>query len=239
MNSAIRRNLILITLAILGALAFHYAPPSIKTYSILPRDPSEPLPLETFSDSGVTGTSKISMDQSSEALHLDILLNAPEGKDSWAGIGWTLTDANWMFMDTLYVKIRGTGVSEAQLKLLTFDPDHTDPTNRDTYRQVLKEIPVTSAWTTLAIPTEQLYVPEWWYQQQKVARDLDSKHLEQVFRFDFLPAANSPRNAPISIDIASITASGTSSRNLALLLGYWFILMIFAIGANPNKESKK
>lgn len=232
MNSALKRNLFLVALALLGALVYHFAPPSIKTHSILPSN----LVLETFSDSGSVGNSSIHLSKQNQGLAMDIVLNAPEGKDAWAGIGWDLMDANWMFMDTLFVKIRGTGTTEAQLKLLTFDPDHTNPENRDTYRQVLKEVPIGSDWKLLAIPTDYFYVPDWWYQQQGVSHDLDSKHLEKVLRLDFQPSAKSPRQTPIHIEIESIQAYGKSSRNVAILLGYWFILMIFALGTNPNKR---
>lgn len=239
MNSAFPRILFLVALALLGGVAFHYAPPSTTTYHIFPAFAQNHARMESFSDSGVTGNSSIRISQVDSTLHMDMTLLAPEGKDAWAGVGWYLQDANWLFMDTLFIRIRGTGFSEAQLKLLTFDPDHTVPTDRATYRQVLKEIAIRSEWQLIAIPTDHFYVPDWWYTQQNVSRKLDSKHLEKVYRLDLQPAANSPRNAPMTMDVQVLNAFGTSSRNLAILLGYWLVLMTVAIGTNPNRRIRK
>ena len=240
MHHSARKYAILLLLALMGVGVYVGAPSPRKSLRLVP-SPAARAVLETFSDSGVTGKSHVTLADRGDTLVAAITLSAPQGKDAWAGIGWRIADlggnkANWTFMDTLHVQIRAQGISEVQLTILTFDPDHTKPTDRSTYRQMIKEIPVKSEWTSIALPAELFYIPEWWYAQQGVDRKLDSKHLEGVFRLDLSPSPGAPREVPLQIEVRSLDLVGKSSRNLAILLGYILLLTLIALGTNPNKR---
>lgn len=235
MNSALRTYLLLLVLASIGIALFRFAPPSRNSVTLSPSTKYS-AQMESFSDSGVTGSSQIQIVKKNNPIQANMVLIAPADQPSWAGFGWLLNDANWSFMDTLYLEVRGQGFSELELKILTFDPDHTKPENRSSYRQVIKEVAISSQMQKIAIPTEQFYIPDWWYSQEGVSKDLDSKHLEKVYRIDIQPSSKTPRNVPLLLEIQSVTITGTSSRNLAILLGYLFLLMIIALGTNPHKR---
>jgi len=227
--------MILLALAAFGVLVYRLAPPSRTVIHLTPSLELQNA-METFSDSGVTGKSWVHLLHRDSPIDAMLYLDAPAEKDSWAGFGWLLHESNWSFMDTLYVEARAEGFDEIQFKILTFDPDHTNRQDRSTYRQLSKEIPVTREWQTLQIPTNDFYIPDWWYKQQGVDPKLDSKHLEKVYRLDIQPSDQAPRFVPLHLEIRSVTVVGSSSRNTAILLGYLFILMLTTLGTNPHKR---
>jgi hypothetical protein len=235
---SLRKYLIILAFATLGVVVYFLAPPS---RTVIRLTPSLELQndIETFSDSGVTGKSWVRMKHKDSPIEAELYLDAPAEKNSWAGFGWLLRESNWSFMDTLYVEVRAQGFDELQFKILTFDPDHTDRKNRSSYRQLNKEIPVSREWQTICIPTNDFYIPDWWYKQQGVDPILNSKHLESVYRLDVQPSEQAARFVPLQLEIRSMTAVGASSRNTAILLGYLFILMITTLGTNPNKRSSQ
>lgn len=235
MQSAFRRYLVLLTLAIAGIVVYRLVPFSGATQIVFPSVLSR-TPV-TFSDSGVTGTSQIILSVQDTLVESKILLDAPMDKDCWAGFGWNLK-SNWSFMDTLFLEVRAEGFSELQLYVLTFDPDHSINDSADTYRQLVKEFPVSTNWQRIAVPAEQFYIPDWWYAQQGVDRSLDNKHLESVRRISIQPSARSPRGVPLRLELRRLEAVGASNRNQAILLGYLFLLTLVALGTNPNWRRK-
>jgi len=234
MKPAFKKYLLLLLLASAGLAVFHVAPPSLKTLQLLP---SQDLSaIAAFSDNTASGHSVIHLLTQDSLISTQIVLDTSSGRDVWAGFGWKLSDANWSFIDTVFLDIRCVGCSEVQLKLLTYDPDVSKRDDFSTYRQLVKEIPVSGNWQRIALPAEHFYVPEWWYQQHKVDKSLDSKHLESVARFDIQPSSQAPRGTSINLEVRSLTMVGSSPRNAAILLGYLFLLMLFVLGTNPHRR---
>jgi len=230
--------MILLGFALLGILVYHFAPVSRTVVPVIPA-PIFAQEVETFFNLDSGNRSSVTLLSKDSPLSANLFLQSPAGKEAWAGIGWPLHDANWSFMDTFYVEMRADGLKEVQFKILTYDPDHTNPEDRDTYRQVVKEVPVTSDWVKIAVPSEDFYIPDWWYVQQKVSHSLSSKHFERVYRLAVQAETSSPRNVPLKLEIRSLTIVGRNNYYLGFLLVYLFILTLFAIGTHPNPSSKR
>jgi hypothetical protein len=234
MKSAITKYLFLLVLALIGFFVYSKAPSPRKVISIAPSTEFSKS-LQTYADSSSEGQSRVALAQVGSTILCKTTFAPASKKDVWAGFGWDL-DQNWDFMDTLYLEVRASGIPELELKLLTYDPDYSKAGDPSTYRQVVKEVPVSNQWQKLAIAAEHFYVPDWWYTQTGVSKNLDSRHFEQVLRLNIQPSSKAPRGVPLEFEVRSLTLTGTNSRNLAIFLGYLFVLMIFALGVNPHKR---
>lgn len=225
-------------LAVLGIVVYRHIPAERTVLQLVPSSEFRRA-IEVFNDSMAGGASRIRLEESQTGgLRAHMHLSAPEGQDAWAGFGWLLQESNWTFVDSLYIEVRTDNLEEIELKLLTFDPNHTRRTDRNTYKQIVKELPVSSRWHTLAVPIDHFYIPQWWFAQQGVDPKFDSKHLERVFRLDIRPSSHAPQGQDLRIEVRSLVVVGSSNRNFAILFVYLFLLMVVALGGYPRMRRR-
>jgi|GEM_PF-3330742 len=234
LTEKVRLSLALV-LGIAGTVVFLTTPPSTQTI-ILPSSASGASQIESFSDASNGGGSSLHMQISDSGILLNAVLDSNKTKDAWAGVGWNIRERNWSFVDTLYFDVRVKGVQKILIKALTKDPDHSVEGEKETYRQLEKEFAASREWTRIAVPAEHLYIPDWWYDQRKVPRQHDNKHLEDVRRLDLLFPPESPRGVPLELEIRSVTLFGGTSKNLAYFSGYIFLLLLLVVGRNPYRR---
>jgi hypothetical protein len=121
------------------------------------------------------------------------------------------------------------------MKIWTYDPDVTDDSKKLTFRQLIKEVPVSEEMQRIAIPMEQFYVPDYWFEQTGAKKDLTQRHLESVARVEIAPGWKTPRDKPFTLKIHRIEVRGVSNLTLGILLGVLLFVAILAIGGKKKK----
>ena len=166
---------------------------------------------------------------------------------AWCGLLWNFDPQgeknyrNWMFVDSLVFDIDAKGTDEILVKVWTYDPDVTDIEKVQTFKLLLKEIPLKAGRQRIAIPMEQLYTPEFWYENAGVDQKYNKRHQESVARFEITPGWNQPRGKAFSVKVHSISANGVSNFYFGVVLFAFLIITIIAVGRSHkvhNDEDK-
>ena len=181
---------------------------------------------------------------SDSTLSFSCMLGTDTTKSAWCGLLFDLSRGeealyrNWTFVDSLIFDLESSGTDEVLVKVWTFDPDVTDIKKPRTFRLLMKEIPLTKGRQRIAIPFEQFYTPDFWFDDEHVDRKLNRRHQETVARVEFAPGWNQPRGKKFSLKLYSVTAQGVSNVFFGALMFIMLGLMIVAIGRTHsyNKE---
>lgn len=237
MNSYFKRYLIIAVLAILAIFVYSRIPPSRKSIAIWPAN--DLSHLKSFANTGDV-SSALTFGAIKDQLNIAILLNASDPTQAWASLQFDLKKIhggvmNWLFMDSLIIELSTYDTPELMLKVLTWDPDVSQSEDPSTYRILIKELPLSKGLQHIAIPAEHLYVPDWWYTQRGVSKDLDSKHLEGVTHFEISTTEKTPLAKQVRIDIQQIRVEGPKRTNFVILLAFLFVLALAAIGLKPTQ----
>lgn len=223
----------LLLVALLMIATYVIAPTPQWQTQIFPGQTPNRLAFDSHSHASWTGDSLVSK--------LVYTLQSPAKTDAYASGGWTMDpkrkiSLNWSFLDTIHLEIRGTGCSEALLRILTFDPDYSKEDKEETYRPLLKEIPLEAQWKQISLVAEELYIPDFWYTQQGIAKKYDRKYLETPRVFEFANGWNCPHHQESTIEIRSIVLQGSSNRYFGWLVFGLLSLTIVALGLPKTKH---
>jgi len=227
-------------LGLLGIVVYILLPERIRSESLVPAS-VKGAKFYMYDDSADGGGSRAYLSHSDTLVLFDFALGKNPGKSPYCGFGWdfSLKKRNWSFMDSLILEIRASGMQQVIVKVMTFDPDYTREGENNTLRPLIKEIAVNGEWRRIAIPVEELYVPEYWYKDNGISTRYDSKHLEGVVRVEIAPGWEEARGKPLGLQIRSFQASGASNLYFGLLVGWLLLLLIAAIGVRtPDRSSK-
>lgn len=235
------------TYTILAIIAFVV----IAIYVMLPKDRfaetvfplGESAKVSAYDDNANGGTSVIQMNATDSLVTFQCALSADKKKPAWCGLVFDFDPNgekkyhNWKNVDTLYLDIDVAGTNEINIKTWTFDPDVTDLQHPETFRLLLKEVPVRTGRNKIAIPFEQLYIPDFWYDDRGVKRSRNRPHHEGVARFEISAGWNQPRGANFAVAVREVSVSGVSNKTYGIFLFIILGLMIVAIGrSHPVKE---
>ena len=209
---------------------------------------SEGVTLDKYDDRLDGGSSEASMDLHDSSADFSCTLGTDTAVFAWCGLLWNFDPQgeknyrNWMFVDSLVFDIDAKGTDEILVKVWTYDPDVTDIEKVQTFKLLLKEIPLKAGRQRIAIPMEQLYTPEFWYENAGVDQKYNKRHQESVARFEITPGWNQPRGKEFSLKIYAITAVGVSNFYFGIVLGVFLLLTIVAVGRrhhlkNDSEES--
>ena len=194
-----------------------------------------------YDDRSDGGLSDARMGMVDSVLDFECELKGDSSKDAWCGLIWNLDPeqkgnyANWTLVDSVIVELSGKNIDEIVIKIWTYDPDVTDSQKKLTFRQLIKEVPVTKEMQRIAIPMEQFYVPDYWFEQTGADKKLTQRHQEAVARVEIIPGWKMPRNALFSLKIRKIEVLGVSNFALGILLGVFLFIAILAIGGKKKK----
>jgi hypothetical protein len=240
------------TYAILAAIAaavlivYSLLPDSYFTESVFPLE--ENVTVFGYDDLADGGESSVRTDIGDSVLSFSCRLGMDTTKGAWCGLLWN-TDPdsageyrNWTFVDTLVFDIESHGTKEVLVKVWAFDPDVPDPSKPKTFRLLMKELPLQEGRHRVALPFEQFYTPDFWYEDGKIDRTLNRRHQETVARVEIAPGWNQPRGKEFSLKIYAITAVGVSNFYFGIVLGVFLLLTIVAVGRrhhlkNDSEES--
>ena len=208
---------------------------------------SEGVTLDKYDDRLDGGASEASMDLRDSSADFSCTLGTDTAVFAWCGLLWNFDPQgeknyrNWMFVDSLVFDIDAKGTDEILVKVWTYDPDVTDIEKVQTFKLLLKEIPLKAGRQRIAIPMEQLYTPEFWYENAGVDQKYNKRHQESVARFEITPGWNQPRGKAFSVKVRSISANGVSNFYFGVVLFAFLIITIIAVGRSHkvhNDEDK-
>lgn len=203
----------------------------------------EGVSVEFFDDVFEGGSSKVAFMKSDSALHFQCALGMDEEKPTWCGIVWDFDRynkknyRNWTLVDTLYLDLEVSGTKELLVKVWAYDSDVTDIENKGTFRLHLKEVPVRNGNNRISIPMEELYTPDFWYNDNGVdKKTYKRRHLESVARVELAPGWNQARGRRFTIAVHEISARGVSNLAFGAVLILFVILTIVAIGFSSKHK---
>ncbi len=193
------------------------------------------------------GLSETSFALADSSLAFSCMLGSDTTKSAWCGLLFDLGQGekalyrNWTFVDSLIFELESSGTDEILVKVWTFDPDVTVIKKPRTYRLLMKEIPLTQGRQRIAMPFEQFYTPDFWFEDEHVDRELNRRHQETVARVEFAPGWNQPRGKKFSLKLYSVTAKGVSNFAFGVVMFIMLGLTIVAIGRTHsyNKEHEE
>lgn len=189
------------------------------------------------------GLSQIEFAAGDSTLEFSCTLGPEGSKGGWCGILFQLGDVankkfrKWNFVDTVYLDVESNGTNEILLKIWTFDPDVTVLDNSNTFRLLLKEVPLKGDREKVAIPMDDFYTPDFWFDEygQKSARNRRS--LESVARVEISSGWNQPRGQTYSIKLHQLSVSGVSNLYFGITLVLILLVVIAAIGLRHPKKN--
>lgn len=197
---------------------------------------SENISVTTYDDQSDGGSSTAGLSIIDTTLLFKCQLHNDKTKPAWCGLIWNFDSDNqknyhnWTFVDSLILDISSQNIKEIIIKIWTYDPDVTDITKKNSFRPLIKEWPLKGGKERIAIPMSHLYVPEFWYEQNSVNRDLKQRHQESIARFEITPGWNVARNSEFSISINSVEVKGISNLSFGVILLFFLVVTSIAIG---------
>ena len=206
---------------------------------------SEGVTLDKYDDRLDGGSSEAFMELRDSSVDFSCVLGTDTSKFAWCGLLWNFDPQgdknyrNWTFVDSLVFDIDVKGTDEILVKVWTYDPDVTDIEKVATFKLLLKEIPVKAGRQRIAIPMEQLYTPDFWYETAGVDPKYNKRHQESVARFEITPGWNQPRGKAFSVKVLSISANGVSNIYFGAVLIAFLIITIIAVGRRHKGHDEK
>lgn len=224
---------ILAVLSVIAVLVYWLVPERHFSEYVYPL--GETTVLSVYDDRADGGMSDAGLSLKDSALIFSCKLHTGEAP-AWCGLLWNFAPdsaaqfRNWMLVDSVVFNIEVHGTDEFLMKLWTFDPDVTDPLNKFSFRPLIKEVKVKEGMQRVVVPMSDLYVPEYWFKDQKVDKDLELKHQEAVARLELTAGWNAKRGKPFSIKIYSIEGKGVSSFALGIMIFFFLAIVTIAVG---------
>ena len=197
---------------------------------------SEEVSLDKYDDKSDGGSSEADLKLSESAAEFSCTLGADTTKFAWCGLLWNFDPKNeeeyrnWTFVDTVYVDVEASGISEIIVKIWTFDPDVTDIEKPVSFKLLLKEVSLKAGMQHVAIPMEQFYTPDFWYETAGVDKKFNKRHQENVARVEIVPGWNHPRGKQFTLTVKGVVATGVSNLYFGLVLIAFILFTIVAVG---------
>lgn len=232
---------LLALLGLIGIVIYALLPARERFENLLPT-PKALGEFYVYDDSSSGGSSRAYLSPSDTLVLFDFALGADTSKPAYCAFGWDFAKKgrrNWSFMDSVVLEVRATGMDQVILKVMTHDPDYSREGENATLRPLIKEVPVSGQWQRIAVAVEDLYVPDYWYQDNGVKTRNDSKHLESVVRFEFSPGWEVSRGKPLGLQVRQIQVRGASNLYFGLLVGWLLLLIVAALGVRTPDRSTK
>ena len=226
--------IILSAIAAVVLLAYLLLPKVSFEEKVFPLE--EGVTLLAYDDQGDGGLSRIEFEKKSDAIFFRCTLGEDTTLAAWCGLLWnfdpdsTKLYRNWSLVDSLIFDLEVQGTQEVLVKLWTYDPDITDIKKAKTFRLLMKELPLQKGHNRVAIPIDQLYTPDFWYEDVKTESGNKHTHLETSARLEIAPGWNQARGKTFSLKINSIKAIGISNFSFGIVLFIFVVLTIIAVG---------
>ncbi len=198
-----------------------------------------------YDDQTDGGNSQIESSVDSSALNFSCTLGADTSKGAWCGIVFSLSDVKkenfrkWNFVDSVILDIEAYGTSEILLKIWTFDSDITKLDEWQSFRLLLKEVPLSDGRQRIAVAMDDFYTPDFWTEKYGKESSGGRRFLETTARLEITSGWNQPRGKRYSLNIRDISVSGVSNLYFGLAMIAIILVVVAAIGLrHPKSEDK-
>jgi hypothetical protein len=142
---------------------------------------------------------------------------------------------NWNLMDSLTLFLEASAnFKELIVQVLTFDPDHSDLEKRGTMKPVMKELKLTPGKKRYSIYMDNLYTPDYWFEQQKARNNGNMKRFSAVTGLEMFSGWANKAGEPLELKIENICIEGQSNVSFVVLVCFLGILIIIATGARSK-----
>ena len=152
----------------IAILAIYFLLPD-RNFSEVVFPAPEGTAFDKYDDKSDGGSSEAALSIKDSTAKFTCTLGADTAAPAWCGLLWNFDPEgnkdyrNWTFVDTIFLDLEATGTTQLLLKVWTFDPDVTDIGKSETFKLLLKEVPVRAGRQKIALPMEELYTPDFWY----------------------------------------------------------------------------
>lgn len=155
--------------------------------------------------------------------------------EGYAGVKWSAPDAgshsDLSFYDTLIIQ---TEPAPEKMTLLltirTLDPKYSSVEDQSTWKVNTKEFKIQPGQLETFVALKELYVPEWWFQQNNANPNDNEKFLNRSLSVEISPDYSMPAGTESSLVITSIKARGYSNQNFGILMIVILFLIILSVG---------
>lgn len=229
-------------LAVLVLVVYSLIPESSFVENIFPLE--EGVSVIHYDDRNDGGSSTATLMKSDSSMKFECVLGTDTTAYAWCGMLWNFDPdtleafRNWTFVDSLVLDIETSGTKEILVKLWAFDPDVTDLKKPRSFRLLMKEVTVSGGRERIAIPMDQFYTPDFWYEGEHVDRELKSRHQESMARVEVAPGWDQPRGVHFSIVFHGVCAKGLSNFWFGVVLFAFLGLTIVAVGFRHHKKNE-
>ena len=237
-----KKTYAVLAVAAIAILAIYFLLPDRNFAEIIFPVP-EGATLEKYDDRSDGGSSEASLVLADSSASFSCTLGADTAAPAWCGLLWNFDPEgkkdykNWTFVDTVFLDVKATGTTQVLLKVWTFDPDVTDPEKSQTFKLLMKEVPVQSGRQKIAIPMEELYTPDFWYGNAGVDPKYNKRHQESVARVEIAPGWEQARGTTFSVTFYGFSASGVSNFYFGIVLFSFLALTIIAVGRRHKVQN--
>jgi hypothetical protein len=146
------------------------------------------------------------------------------------GMGFSFGEEdNWNLMDFLVIDMQSSAdFEELIVQILTIDP-RTNEDDRSTMKPLIKELKLKQNKKRYSIPMEHFYTPDYWFEQQKIKDNHNSKRFSYVTGMEMFSGWKNKTGKPLELEIKSICLEGVNNTRFVILVIYIGILIATAI----------
>ena len=226
----------------IAILAIYFLLPD-REFSEMVFPAPEGTAFDKYDDKSDGGASEATLDIKDSSAKFTCTLGADTALPAWCGLLWNFDPEgkkdyrNWTFVDTIFIDLEATGTKQLLLKVWTFDPDVTDLEKQQTFKLLLKEVPVKPGRQKVALPMEELYTPDFWYGNAGVDPKFNKRHQESVARVEIAPGWEQARGAEFSVVLYGLSASGVSNFYFGIVLFAFILIVIIAVGRRHGSKA--
>lgn len=237
-----KKTYAVLAIAAIAILAIYFLLPD-REFSEMVFPAPEGVTLEKYDDKSDGGTSEATLDIKDSSAKFACTLGADTATPAWCGLLWNFDPEgkkdyrNWTFVDTIFIDLEATGTTQLLLKVWTFDPDVTDIGKSETFKLLLKEVPVKPGRQKVALPMEELYTPDFWYGNAGADTKYNKRHQESVARVEIAPGWEQARGAEFSVVLYGLSASGVSNFYFGIVLFAFILIVIIAVGRRHGSKA--
>jgi len=226
-------HFLLLLMGGIAILIYLLTPDSSREIRLFPESEVFPL-LESFAG-GPAG--EISWHSSVEEKPSQLRWMYRKGSSSagYAGIKWRGHDvgdrSDLSFYDTILIQTEpAPETMTLLLTIRTFDPKYSSEAEPSTWKVNTKEFTMQAGQQNAFISLQELYVPDWWFQQNNADPKDNEKFLNRSLSVEISPDYSMPAGTESSLIITSIKAIGYSNQNFGILMIAILFLIILSVG---------
>jgi len=146
------------------------------------------------------------------------------------GIGFSFSESeNWNLVDFLVIDMQSSAdFEDIIVQILTMD-FRTNENDRSTMKPLIKELKLNKNKIRYSIPMEHFYTPDYWFEQQKVKDNQNSKRFSSVAGMEMFSGWKNKTDKLLELEIKNVCLERVNNTRFVILVIYIGILIATAI----------